>query len=205
MKKPKPTQAGIDKGTALLLVFVGLKLGDQLDWSWWWTFSPSWATAILLMVLSLRLLSSPSHVLLERKYRPGQSRVSAVLGFNDSLFLMLFILKWTGYLSWSWFWITSPLWLLKSLGFLVMSRRPWKARKRRRYKTVVRSLVGSFSLFVSIALVALRLDGHLSSWWWVAAGSLFAVNLAVVFGTRLEASLSRRFRREKAGLGPCRS
>lgn len=28
--------------TALLLLFVGLKLGHVIEWSWWWVLSPLW-------------------------------------------------------------------------------------------------------------------------------------------------------------------
>lgn len=27
---------------ALLLLFIGLKLGGKIDWSWWWVFAPLW-------------------------------------------------------------------------------------------------------------------------------------------------------------------
>lgn len=36
--------------TALLLLFVGLKLTGQIDWSWWWVLSPFWITLIFALV-----------------------------------------------------------------------------------------------------------------------------------------------------------
>jgi hypothetical protein len=27
---------------ALCLLFIGLKLGNVIDWSWWWVLSPMW-------------------------------------------------------------------------------------------------------------------------------------------------------------------
>jgi len=27
---------------ALTLLFIGLKLGDVIDWSWWWVLAPMW-------------------------------------------------------------------------------------------------------------------------------------------------------------------
>ena len=26
----------------LTILFIGLKLGDVIDWSWWWVLSPLW-------------------------------------------------------------------------------------------------------------------------------------------------------------------
>lgn len=33
---------GIGLCSALFLLFLGLKLGKVIDWSWWWIFSPFW-------------------------------------------------------------------------------------------------------------------------------------------------------------------
>ena len=33
---------GIGFGSLLLLLFIGLKLGGVIDWSWWWVLSPLW-------------------------------------------------------------------------------------------------------------------------------------------------------------------
>lgn len=32
-------------------VFIALKLTEQIEWSWWWVFSPLWIPAILLIVI----------------------------------------------------------------------------------------------------------------------------------------------------------
>lgn len=32
--------------------------------------------------------------------------------FNRALFIVFFILKLTGVIAWSWWWITSPLWVV---------------------------------------------------------------------------------------------
>lgn len=38
--------------TLLTLLFVGLKLTGNIDWSWWWVLSPIWLPiAVLLFVL----------------------------------------------------------------------------------------------------------------------------------------------------------
>jgi ABC-type polysaccharide/polyol phosphate export permease len=31
----------------ILLVFIVLKLTDQIDWSWWWVLSPLWLPFII--------------------------------------------------------------------------------------------------------------------------------------------------------------
>lgn len=28
--------------TLLLILFIGLKLSDVIDWSWWWVLAPLW-------------------------------------------------------------------------------------------------------------------------------------------------------------------
>lgn len=41
---------------ALLLLFIGLKLGKVIDWSWWWVLAPAWlgiAIAFLTLVVLL--------------------------------------------------------------------------------------------------------------------------------------------------------
>lgn len=40
--------------TLLTVLFVGLKLCDKIDWSWWWVLSPlwlPWAGAFVIMGL----------------------------------------------------------------------------------------------------------------------------------------------------------
>lgn len=32
---------------ALFLLFLGLKLGEVIDWSWWWVTSPLWLPAAI--------------------------------------------------------------------------------------------------------------------------------------------------------------
>ena len=40
--------------TLLTVLFIGLKLGNVIDWSWWWVLSPLWiplAFGLVLIVL----------------------------------------------------------------------------------------------------------------------------------------------------------
>jgi len=39
---------GIGLSGAFLLLFVGLKLGGAIDWSWWWVLSPLWIPIALV-------------------------------------------------------------------------------------------------------------------------------------------------------------
>jgi len=38
----------------LTVLFIGLKLADVIDWSWWWVLSPLWIRAgIILLVFAV--------------------------------------------------------------------------------------------------------------------------------------------------------
>lgn len=47
----------------LTILFIGLKLGNVITWSWWWVLSPLWisgglAVAIILAVLGFGLIGA---------------------------------------------------------------------------------------------------------------------------------------------------
>ena len=42
------------------------------------------------------------------------------LGLGTVLFIVFLILKLTGTIDWSWWWVTSPLWIPLALGVVVM-------------------------------------------------------------------------------------
>lgn len=42
------------------------------------------------------------------------------IGLGTLLFVVFLILKLTGYIAWSWFWVTSPLWISFLLIFLII-------------------------------------------------------------------------------------
>lgn len=48
--------SGIGFGGALTLLFIGLKLGHVIKWSWWWVLSPLWISAALFVAIALLLL-----------------------------------------------------------------------------------------------------------------------------------------------------
>jgi hypothetical protein len=43
--------SGIGFGGALALLFIGLKLGHVIDWSWWWVLSPFWIPFVIAAVM----------------------------------------------------------------------------------------------------------------------------------------------------------
>ena len=39
--------------TALVVLFVALKLTGHIDWSWWWVFSPYWIGALAALAVAV--------------------------------------------------------------------------------------------------------------------------------------------------------
>lgn len=37
----------------LTVLFIGLKLTDHIDWSWWWVLSPLWLPIALIVAVIL--------------------------------------------------------------------------------------------------------------------------------------------------------
>ena len=50
------TRGGVGITTVLLVVFVVLKLTDNIDWSWLWVLSPLWIPAALAAIIVLPFL-----------------------------------------------------------------------------------------------------------------------------------------------------
>ena len=42
------------------------------------------------------------------------------IGFGTVLFLVFLVLKLTGNIDWSWWWVTSPLWIPLALGVAII-------------------------------------------------------------------------------------
>ena len=50
----KNTSSGISLCSLLTVLFVGLKLCDIINWSWWWVLAPLWGPfAIAFVVMGL--------------------------------------------------------------------------------------------------------------------------------------------------------
>ena len=41
--------------TLLTVLFVGLKLTNYIDWSWWWVLAPLWIPTSLILVIVIIL------------------------------------------------------------------------------------------------------------------------------------------------------
>ena len=53
--------------------------------------------------------------------KSGGGSSSGGLGFLDALALAFIVLKLTGFINWSWWWVTAPIWLnLALLGALAL-------------------------------------------------------------------------------------
>ena len=50
----------------------------------------------------------------------ANNNTSNGLGLGTVLFIVFLILKLTGNIDWSWWWVTSPLWIPLALGVVVM-------------------------------------------------------------------------------------
>jgi len=44
------SSSGISFSGLLTIVFIALKLTDNIDWSWWWVLSPMWLPASVLLI-----------------------------------------------------------------------------------------------------------------------------------------------------------
>ena len=44
---------GMSLMSGMFLLFLGLKLGKIIDWSWWWVTSPLWISAALILFIAI--------------------------------------------------------------------------------------------------------------------------------------------------------
>lgn len=49
------------------------------------------------------------------------SASSSGIGFSGLLTIVFIVLKLTGYIAWSWWWVLSPLWITASLWLVVFA------------------------------------------------------------------------------------
>jgi len=50
-KNNTSSSAGISFTGLLTILFIGLKLTNYIDWSWWWVLSPLWIPICLLLAI----------------------------------------------------------------------------------------------------------------------------------------------------------
>lgn len=54
MAESSGSTGGLSFAGALTVLFIGLKLGGVIEWSWWWVLSPMWiSAAIVLLALAV--------------------------------------------------------------------------------------------------------------------------------------------------------
>ena len=51
----------------------------------------------------------------------GQKTKSSGIGLGTLLFLIFLVLKLTGNIAWSWWWITAPLWIPLGICFVILA------------------------------------------------------------------------------------
>lgn len=47
----KSSSGGIGFVGLLTILFIGLKLTNNIDWSWWWVLSPIWIVTLLFIAI----------------------------------------------------------------------------------------------------------------------------------------------------------
>ncbi len=56
-KATQSSGGGIGFCGLLTILFIGLKLTNYIDWSWWWVLSPLWIAFAIFVVFMLILLA----------------------------------------------------------------------------------------------------------------------------------------------------
>ena len=44
-------------------------------------------------------------------YRTGENNTSGGIGITGAVFIVFLVLKLTGHIDWSWWWVTAPIWI----------------------------------------------------------------------------------------------
>jgi hypothetical protein len=78
---------GVSFAGLLFLLFLGLKLTNQIDWSWWWVTAPLWGPIALvlgfaLIVIFIAILIAGVALLLGKKVNLKEG---LKMGFNNSI------------------------------------------------------------------------------------------------------------------------
>ena len=53
MNRTEHRDTGVRLDSLLLVLFIGLKLGGVINWSWLWVLSPLWIPVVLILVVAL--------------------------------------------------------------------------------------------------------------------------------------------------------
>ena len=57
-KNVEVKRVGIGFAEALTLLFVGLKLGKVISWSWLWVLSPIWIPLALIIIIAVIVVAA---------------------------------------------------------------------------------------------------------------------------------------------------
>lgn len=49
------SNTSIGFGGMLTVLFIGLKLTDTIDWSWWWVLSPIWIPVCIVLSIIIAI------------------------------------------------------------------------------------------------------------------------------------------------------
>jgi len=52
----KNTSSSIGFSGMLTVLFIGLKLTDNIEWSWWWVLSPVWISILIVLLVLVVIL-----------------------------------------------------------------------------------------------------------------------------------------------------
>jgi hypothetical protein len=56
MSSSSSSSGGISFTGALTILFIGLKLGNVIHWSWWWVLSPIWISLLIVITFLIIFL-----------------------------------------------------------------------------------------------------------------------------------------------------
>ena len=78
---------GVSFAGLLFLLFLGLKLTNQIDWSWWWVTAPLWGPIALvlgfaLIVIFIAIIIAGVALLLGKKVNLKEG---VKMGFNNRI------------------------------------------------------------------------------------------------------------------------
>ncbi len=87
MAQTTTKSGGVSFAGLLFLLFLGLKLTNQIDWSWWWVTAPLWGPLALvlgftLIVIFIAFLIAGVALLLGKKVNLKEG---LKMGFNNSI------------------------------------------------------------------------------------------------------------------------
>lgn len=79
------TRGGVGFTGLLAILFIGLKLGHVIDWSWWWVLAPLWIGPLLLLVVvaGLGVTYLVARVLNNRAEKRATERRGTDRGWGD--------------------------------------------------------------------------------------------------------------------------